>query len=151
LGSTSLIRRLFIKEVGSGSQAETLASICEMHGLKPRADRYAAAKEITYYGEADRLGEEADGSNDPQVVSQVKRILLALSVVSGVRNASRAIVFYNLARISAKDGKMDEAENYLFQARTLSAEEIDGRRRIDPLFGKVSDGATSEIAAKQAE
>jgi hypothetical protein len=141
LASTSLIRRLFSKGKGlfsaemgveSETQAKTLASICRKHGLEPRALCYDAVKEITYYGEADRLGAEAGDSDDPQATLDVKKILLALSVAREMRDESRAIVFYNLARIAMKDGDLDEAGNYLFQARALSPEEVDGRRRIDP-------------------
>jgi hypothetical protein len=133
LVSTALIR-LLLSRKGFGNQSKTLASVCEMHGLKIRADRYGATKGITYYAEADRLGDEADRSASAQVVSEVKKILLALSGVDTVKRESRAIILYNLARISAKEGNADEADNYLAQATKLSSEEIEGRRRIDPLF-----------------
>ena len=44
---------------------------------------------------------------------------------------------------------MDEARNYLLQARTLAAEEIDGRSRIDPIVGKLSGGAVSDNTVKE--
>ncbi len=145
LASTSLIRLVVSKRSGGGSQAEALASICQMHGLSARAERYAAATKVTYYAEADRLGEEAYRSNDPNVASEVKRILTAMSAIPSMRDGSRSIVLYQLARISAKEGSAENANRYIAEARKLAEEEVDGRRRIDPLFNDVAGVPTLGI------
>lgn len=133
VASTFGFRRLFSKGMG-GSQASTLQSICRMHGLSDRADQYKVRRGINYYGEADRLGQEAVQSHDPRTVADIKKILLAISSIDRMWDSSRAIVLYNLARISAKEGASSEVTNYLDEARRLSREEVDGRVRIDPLL-----------------
>jgi hypothetical protein len=89
---------------------------------------------LTYYGEADRLGDEAIQSGSTQTISEIKKILFGICAIPAVKEASRAIVFYNLARIAAKEGNNAEVETYIAHAKTISAEEIEGRIRIDPLL-----------------
>jgi hypothetical protein len=133
LSSTSSIYAVLRRRQRFG-QAQVLESICRLHSLHSRAARYSTAKKVTYYNEADLLGDEAVQSSDAQVVSSVKKILMSVCVVPTMRDTSRAIVFFNLARIAAKEGNRDEVANFLAQAKSLSLEEIEARTRIDPLL-----------------
>jgi hypothetical protein len=122
-------------DVGSGSQRQVLASICKANGFVARAEGYAKAARLTYYGEADRLGQEATQSEDPRTTSEIKTILTALSIRDDtIKDSSRSIVLYNLSRILAKEQKINEALDVLRRARSFDAEEVDGRHSIDHML-----------------
>ena len=136
LFSTSLFYQLFRKRFG-GNQVRVLESICRTHGLDSRAERYSTLSKVTYYGEADRLGDEAVRSSDGQTISSVRKVLFSLATSSGINPESRAIVLYNLARIAAKEGNTDELATYPKQAKELAPDEIEGRIKIDRLLNQV--------------
>ena len=120
--------------IGRGSQAANFKSICQMHGLDSRAARYSTVRRVTYYAEADRLGDEAVQSENAQTTSEIKKVLIGICAMPNINEGSKAIVLYNLARIAAKEGNDTEVEAYVAHAKTISPEEIDGRIRIDPLL-----------------
>lgn len=141
LVSTFSIRTLLTHgrgDVRLGSQRQVLATICKAHGFSARAERYARAAKLTYYGEADRLGQEAIQSTDQSTISEIKSILSALSMTEdNMKDSSRSIVLYNLARILAKEDNLEEAVEVLSRARGFDAEEVDGRHVMDPLLKDV--------------
>jgi hypothetical protein len=90
---------------------------------------------LAYFGEADRLGQEAMESGSPEVISEVKAILSdLLSADRGIKDSSMAVVLYNLARIAVQENKKEEATRLLGRAMVLDAEEVLGRYRLDPIF-----------------
>lgn len=132
--STFLFRKL-LSDVGGGSQQKILASICKVRELKEREERYTKGGRLTYFGEADRLGQEAMESGSPEVTSEVKAILSdLLSADRSIRDSSMAVVLYNLARIAIKEDKKEEATSLLGRALGFDAEEVLGRYRLDPIF-----------------
>jgi hypothetical protein len=137
--STFSIYRVLIKNLrSSGGQNKELAGICKIHGMDARAAAYSSMKRTTFYAEADRLGDEAIQSRDPNTKMEAKKILIALSGVSHVKDESKAIILYNLARIASQEGSEREAQLYTVKAKSLSPEEVEGRLRIDPILGAKS-------------
>jgi hypothetical protein len=135
LVSTSLIY-LFLgrRRLMGRSQAANLKSICQTHGLDSRAERYSTVGRLTYYAEADRLGDEAVQSQNAQTTSEIKKVLIGICALPTINEGSKAIVLYNLARIAAKEGNDTDVDAYVAGAKRISPEEIEGRIRIDSLL-----------------
>jgi hypothetical protein len=87
---TTTFYQLIRSRLGMGSQVRVLESICRTHGLDSLAKRHSTVKKVTYYGEADRLGDEAVRSSDNHTISSVKKILLGLCVIPQISPQSKS-------------------------------------------------------------
>lgn len=101
-----------------------------------------------YWVEADLLASEAIASDD-KVKRDTIEILKQISDLDVIFDSSKAIVFYNVARI-VKSGNINglDANYYLDLAKDLDKREITKRIKIDPVF-KMNSEASNECAYRQ--
>jgi hypothetical protein len=118
-------------------QRQVLAYICRVSGLNELADQYSSEDRATsYWAEADRLGQIAAESGDPQTVKAIEYALLALTeYVGNIVESSLAIIFYNVARIKKVRGDEDGFAKFLELAKKTSRNIIESRLKIDHRFG----------------
>ena len=119
----------------TGEQKDVIASLLAMYGYPERAKEYLqAGASRQYWVEADLLASEAINSDDKMKKDTIE-ILKQLSKVEVMRRESKAIVFYNIARI-AESSDLDSSiiHQHLEIAKSLSKREIEKRLAIDPIF-----------------
>ncbi len=121
---------------GSGDdQRQVLAFVCRIHGLRDIADQYSAqVHETTYWAEADRLGQIASDSGDPERAASIERALIALVDYAKIVDNSRAVVYYNIALISRAKKDEPAYKKYLALAKETSPKEVTRRLKVDPRF-----------------
>jgi len=135
---TSIVRGKSIVGLiqGSGNdQRQVLAFVCRSNGLRDIADQYSAQiHETTYWAEADRLGQIAADSGDPERMASIERALMAVADCANIEKNSKAIVYYNVALIYR--ARKDDAgcKKYLALAKKTSQEEVTWRLKVDPRF-----------------
>ncbi|ATY77701.1 hypothetical protein CVS41_11535 [Aeromonas veronii] len=120
-----------------------------MYGYPEKAKEYLQSGIARqYWVEADLLASEAIASDD-KVKRDTIEILKQISDLDVIFDSSKAIVFYNVARI-AKSGNINglDVNHYLDLAKDLDKREITKRIKIDPVF-KINSEASNECAYRQ--
>jgi hypothetical protein len=116
-------------------QRKILAYICGLHGLDEEVNRYLSqSQDAFYWSESDRLAQLAIASGEPGKVEKIKSVLKDLLEYAHINDKSRAIVFFNLARLEVLEGDLDEMRSYLDRAREQMPRLIDTRLKIDPVL-----------------
>lgn len=122
------------KPLSSGSQKEILASILSMHGFPQKAKEYLTyGSERRYWVESDLLSAEAI-CNDDNEKNRYINVLTQLAELTEMAESSRAIVYYNIARIKKSQG--NDYDIYLDMAKKIDLKEIEFRLTKDPVFSK---------------
>jgi hypothetical protein len=139
--STGLFTRLLRRRLGLGTegddQRQVLAYVCRLAGLSDLAGQYAAqTHKTTYWSEADRLGELALENNDPKRSDAIERALLALTEYASLAESSKAVVFYNVARINEAKPDKDSHKRYMDLAMKTSPRLIKTRMDLEARFGR---------------
>jgi hypothetical protein len=112
-------------------QRRVLSYLCRVNGLYDQASYYdSKVTEVAYWSEADRLAFEAVASNNVDNVRKVKSFLHDLLSYTAISQESRALIFYNLARLASTSNEMNEN---LAEAKKLAPKLIDLRSNIDPV------------------
>ncbi len=95
-----------------------LAYLCRVNGLAEEYQQYAnQVSDVEYWFEADRLGLLATEAHDQTVKGKVKNVLEGLLNYAIIAEQSRAIVLFNLAKVSASEGNQGDAQKYLERAK----------------------------------
>ena len=141
---------IFRRSLGSvNEQKDVIASLLAMYGYPEKAKEYLQSGIARqYWVEADLLASEAIASDD-KVKRDTIEILKQISDLDVIFDSSKAIVFYNVARI-AKSGNINglDVNHYLDLAKDLDKREITKRIKIDPVF-KMNSEASNECAYRQ--
>lgn len=115
LGKTKLLNE-------TSDQAKMLEIACRALGFGEEADRYSALKgPLLYRDEAERLTAEALQSGDDAAVAKAEKILVVIGSYTGAADESRAVAFFNLARLEAFKKNRDKTDEHLRVARILSS------------------------------
>lgn len=132
---TLLIGRFIRGErIASEAQKEVLASILSLHGFPQKAKEYLLyGSDRKYWVEADILSAEALQSDNIQQNRYIA-VLLQLAEINAIAESSRAIVYYNIARILKNQGS--DYSHYIDKAKNIDSKEIELRMTTDPIFKK---------------
>jgi hypothetical protein len=128
------------RSIGShrgGDQRQVLASICRMHNLNKLANEYLERQTDTFYwSEADRLGQIAIDTADPNERAAIIRVLNTLIKypLTNMSGTAKGVIRYNLARIMFVEGDVETAKKEVKAARKEFRAEIDFRLSVDPLL-----------------
>lgn len=133
-GAATLFRRQSKGESLDMEQIDNLGYLCGVHGLYSEMDRYYNSPTRVYYRrEADRLATLA--IKNPAESGKIKLVLAdLLEYVQGITNVSKAIVQYDIAKISKVGGEMAEAKAHLEEAKKLCPKLVEKRLKIDPVL-----------------
>lgn len=119
--------------LSTDSQKEVLASLLSMHGFTEKAKEYLNCNSSRrYWVEAGLIAAEAIAEND-ETKQKMLLVLLRLSELKVLASPSKAIIFYNIARIH-KSLSSDEVEVFLEKAKEIDSKEIEERLNRDPIF-----------------
>lgn len=132
--SFTSIRRLRPKFTGGqdGRQKDIISYLCGVNNLKTEIERLTLMAETTYCLEADRFGYLATNSNDIDYQNKIKSILSeVITYAFSMADDSKAICYYNLAKIEKAQKNEKEADKYLQLAKGLSKYLIEKRMKIE--------------------
>ena len=117
------------------SQKHIIASTLSMYGYPEKAKEYLnSGSSRQYWVEADLLAAEAI-LGDEKIKNDFIKVLLVISELPNIARASKAITYYNIARLSKVLGANNErVGEYLELAKNLDKSEVEGRLSRDPLF-----------------
>lgn len=115
-------------------QKDIIASLLSMYGFPEKAREYLnyGSKRL-YWVEADLLAAESLDTN-PENKNKILKILIELSGIEAINPSSKAIIFYNIARIYKSLKQEIETTEYLSKAKLIDPKEIDRRLLKDPIF-----------------
>jgi hypothetical protein len=142
--TTRLTRRLgltfledFDESRHNDDQRQVLSYLCGIHKLSSEVERYLnMSSEASYWAESDRFAmlviEDPMGEDS----EKRKRVLESLLKYAGIRSMSEGIIHYNIARIAKAQGKEEEANNRLEEARRIIPELVKTRVELDPIWGE---------------
>lgn len=118
-----------------GDQKNHIASALSMYGYPEKAKEYLNSNaDRQYWVEADLLSAEALSGDEKKKKDYIK-ILHLISKIPNIATTSKAIAFYNIARLNVSLESEEETINeYLDLARNLDTTEIDDRISRDPVF-----------------
>lgn len=132
-----------------GSQKNEIASALSMYGYPEKAREYlTSGTDRQYWVEADLLAAEAM-LGDEKMKTDTIEILLLISDIQNIAITSKAIAFYNIARLykalEINDGRL---EKYVDLAKALDKTEIENRLLRDPVFKsyQISNNAPRELS-----
>lgn len=119
------------------SQRNTIASTLSMYGYPEKAKEYLVSNSNRqYWVEADLLTAEAILGDDKQKHDTIK-ILKVISELPQIIKGSKAITYYNIARLSKViEADNNQVEEYLDMAKKLDKSEIENRLLRDPVFAQ---------------
>lgn len=121
------------KSFSGNSQKDVIASLLSMYGFTEKAKEYLNfGNSRQYWVEADLIAAEAIATND-ETKQKMLLVLIHLSEMKEIASSSRAIIFYNIARIHKTLGS-DEANFFLEKAKEIDSKEIERRLNRDPIF-----------------
>ena len=132
----STIRRVKPVLTGSqnGSQKDILSYLFGVHNLITEVDRLISMSYTTYCSEADRLGFLAVNSIDVDYQNKIKSILIELtSYADAMATDSKAICYFNIAKIENLQQNTVEANKYLQLAKNGSKYLIERRIKIEKI------------------
>lgn len=130
----STIRRFSPKIAGGqdGSQKDIISYLCGVHNLKPEVERLMLISETTYCSEADRFGYLAINSDDIDYQNKIKSILLeVITYAFSMADDSKAICYYNIAKIENIQNNEKETAKYFQLAKGMSKYLIEKRMKIE--------------------
>lgn len=118
-----------------GEQKYQIASALSMFGYPDKAKEYLnSSASRQYWVEADLLAAEAL-NGDEKLMKDTIQVLILISEIPNISSSSKAIAYYNIARIFAsQEADEESALKYLKNARDLDNKEIDSRMKKDPIF-----------------
>jgi len=117
------------------NQKYQIASALSMYGYPDKAKEYLnSSADRQYWVEADLLA--AEGLNgDEKLVKDTIKVLLLITEIPNIASSSKAITYYNIARLFASlDSEKESVLECLRKARDLDKSEIESRMRKDPIF-----------------
>lgn len=116
------------------NQKDIIASLLSMYGFPEKAREYLnyGSKRL-YWVEADLLASEALEAN-PENKNKILKILIELAEIERINPSSKAIIFYNIARIYKSLKVEDNVIEYLSKAKAVDKSEIERRLLKDPIF-----------------
>jgi hypothetical protein len=123
------------RSLGSNNQKDEIASALSLYGYPEKAKEYlCSGADRQYWVEADLLSAEAI-LGDEKLKKNTIEILLTISKIPSIAERSKAIAYYNIARIFNNLGAHDEkTEEYLELSKKLDKSEIEDRLSRDPVF-----------------
>jgi hypothetical protein len=123
----------------SDDQREILAYLCGLCNLNEEAERLLSLPgETSYWAQADRFATKAVASTKDEA-RKYKAVLKGLLEYAGLASSSEGIVCYDIARIAAAHGELDEARKYLQLAKPKMGRLLETRLKLDlNLAGLVS-------------
>ncbi|MCK4825800.1 hypothetical protein KA005_59175 [bacterium] len=130
-----VVRSLLSGRSIGGSQKNVIASTLSMYGYPEKAKEYLNSEaNRQYWVEADLLSSEAINGNE-KLKKDTIQILLTICETQYMAESSKAITYYNIARIykalNTENKKIDE---YLHLAKDIDKKEIEERLSHDPVF-----------------
>lgn len=134
-----VFKRLVLGRSIGGEQRYEIASALSMYGYPEKAKEYlnsSASRE--YWVEADLLAAEALKCEGP-IKTDTIAVLKVISEIEAIHGSSKAIAFYNIARLQQSIGSVSEADEYLELAKELDVIEIENRLSKDPVFLKAQE------------
>lgn len=131
LMAKSLVSRRFL----GGNQKVVISSILSMYGYPEKAKEYIRFNgDCQYWVEADYLASEAMLGED-KLKNDTIKILIVFSDLPHIARRSKAIIYYNIARLYKSIGSHRiKVEEYLESAKKLDKSEIADRLLHDPIF-----------------
>lgn len=132
-----IAKSLFLGRSLGGSPKNEIASALSLYGYPEKAKEYLnSGADRQYWVEADLLAAEAL-LGDIKLKKDTIQILSIICNVPRIASTSKAIAYYNIARIyKTIDTNDDKSTEYLDQARELDKPEIESRLSRDPIFQK---------------
>lgn len=116
----------------NGDQRHIFAYLCGVHNIPEEANRYMSLHETTYWAEADRLGFLAINSQDLVYCEKIKWVLNDVLFYTGsVADESKAIIYFNIAKIEKKLGNIEKVKENINNAKKLSKSLISKRLTFD--------------------
>jgi len=121
---------------GVGDQQDNLLYLSSVNGMTDELSRYSETdKNFTYRLESDRLTSSALLTQDRNKAERVKALLLGLiENVSGIATSSKAVVYYNVARIYKFENNQEKATELLKKAQKMSSSLVKQRMKIEREF-----------------
>lgn len=132
------------RNVLSGNQKDNIASILSLHGFPEKAREYLNyGSSRKYWVEADLLAAEVIAS-DVSTKRRMLNVLAHLADEVSMATSSRAIVYYNIARIlKSINGDYVPPLNL---AKQIDLREVDQRLKQDPIFAEPQPTTQTELA-----
>lgn len=130
-----IVKGLLFKESIGGDQKHEIASALSLYGYPEKAREYLnSSADRQYWVEADLLAAEAL-IGDEKLKKDTIKILIMITDIPNIVSTSKAIAFYNIARIHKSLRTGDETVNeYLNLAIELDKPLINSRVSRDPVF-----------------
>lgn len=131
----AIARSLLAGRAIGGNQRHEIASILSMYGYPDKAKEYLnSGADRQYWVEADLLAAEALNGDD-KLKKDTISILSFISRTPGIVSASKAIAFYNIARIQmVLDPTSNKIDEHLDLAKEFDNKEVRDRLSRDPIF-----------------
>lgn len=115
-----------------GDQREVFAYLCDLLGLAEDEHYYRnLAREASYWSESDRLTNGALSSESDSRKRQVKDLLIKLHGYAAMADDSEAILYFNLARLSAALEESADRDKFLERAMKLAPGILKRRLQLD--------------------
>jgi hypothetical protein len=135
-----IAKSLFLGRSLGGNQKNELASALSLYGYPEKAKEYLnSSADRQYWVEADLLAAEAL-LGDTKLKKDTIQILSIICNVPRIASTSKAITYYNIARIyKTLDTNDEKSTEYLEQASKLDKSEIKNRLLRDPVFQQESN------------
>jgi hypothetical protein len=120
---------------GGSEQHQVIGSLFALRGAVNEAEEYLVRRDkCSYWSESDLLAARAIASKDTKKAELCIAVLTELLDYDEILDGSRAIIHYNIARVSAFFGQNDTAKNNLAKARALDDDIIDSRIERDSIL-----------------
>lgn len=119
-----------------GEQHENLVYLCGINCLNEDAKYYSKNK-TTYRIASDYLTLKALKDDNPEYKEKVLNLLSNLIQYAHIAEASKGIIYYNIARIEISRNNSEAAINALDKAKKYNKREVAKRLKVDTSFSKI--------------
>jgi hypothetical protein len=125
-------------EKHSGDQRQILGYLFGLNGLIAECERVLSLPiETSYWAEADRMSTIVLSNFNAESAARYKSVLEGLLKYGAVADESQGIISFNIARIAARMGHNNVAEEHLKMAKKKMGKLFDLRLEIDPTMKEI--------------
>lgn len=116
-----------------GDQREVLSYLFGLNGFLEESERVLSLPQgVSYWAESDRISNRVMSNYEPESASRYKHVLEGLLKYASIADQSEGIVSFNIARVAARMGQNNVAQEHLKLAKDKMGKLFDLRMEIDP-------------------
>lgn len=118
----------------SAEQSEIFFYLANLHNLEEEKKYYSHInKKVSYWSEADRISFSVENDNK-DIIKKKKQLLIDLIDYASINYTSKAIIYYDIARISKILKQSKDVEEYLSKAKHIESKLIEKRIKLDKIW-----------------